>query len=100
LSRIPIACLLDDGARHSQLAAWTELVRNSCRALTPIERGVEVRFAPEAREEVERLVATERDCCGWAEWTVIASDDEVVLTASSAEDPGPEVLQGIFASAR
>ena len=48
------------------------------------------------RDELERLVAGERVCCGWAEWTVSVAEDEIVLMAVASDDPGPEVLRQLF----
>ena len=84
------------GERENRLSAWAALIRTTCRDLTSTEHGIRARFAPIARDELERLVAGERVCCGWAEWTVSVAEDEIVLMAAASDDPGPEVLRQLF----
>src|SRR5262249_39950705 len=96
MARIPVACLLDDGDRGRREAAWTNLVHAACSELLPAEGGIRGRFASGARDELERLVAAERACCAWAEWTVTESGDDVVLTVVAPEEPGTEVLRRLF----
>jgi hypothetical protein len=94
--RIPVACLLEASEREDRLAAWTALIRTACLELEPMADGVRGRFTPGAKGELERLVAGERMCCGWAEWTVSHAGDEVVLVAKAVNEPGPEVLRRLF----
>jgi hypothetical protein len=89
VAKIPVACLLPVDERENRVSAWASLMRTTCRELTPTERGIEARFAPAAQAELERLVASERVCCGWAEWSVSVAEDEVVLTATAWNEPGP-----------
>jgi hypothetical protein len=96
VTKIPIACLLSTDTRDDRITAWTELIRATCHELTPIDRGIRGRFAPTSQDELERLVAGERACCGWADWTVSVEDDEIVLVATAADEPGPQVLRQLF----
>jgi hypothetical protein len=96
VAKIPVVCLLAPGEREDRLSAWATLVRTTCRESTPTQRGVHARFAPTAEAELEGLVAGERVCCGWAEWTVSPAENEVVLTVAASDELGPEVLQRLF----
>jgi hypothetical protein len=48
-------------------------------------------------DELQRLVAVERECCAWASWTVRADGADVVLEVRSAAPEGIAVLHGMFA---
>ena len=71
-------------------------MRATCHELTPIERGIHGRFGTAAQDELERLVAGERACCGWADWSVSVEADEIVLVATASDEPGPQVLRQLF----
>jgi hypothetical protein len=96
VTKIPIACLLPTDAREDRLAAWSTLTTATCHDLAPIDRGISGRFAATAHGELERLVADERACCGWAVWNVTLEGDEALLVATASDDPGPEVLRQMF----
>ena len=81
---IPIACTLDSGAFAERLAAWKAVIGQACTGRHSLPDGFELRFLPLAREELERLVAGERECCAWADWVVEDAGEELVLRATSS----------------
>jgi hypothetical protein len=96
VAKIPVACLLSTDEREDRVSAWTALIRTTCRELTQIDHGIQGRFARTALAELERLIAGERACCGWAEWAVSVQEDEIVLVATAPDEPGPQVLRQFF----
>jgi hypothetical protein len=56
--------------------------------------GLRVSFRPDpaVEDELRALVGTERECCGWADWSIHANTDELSLEVSGAGDDIP-VLQ-------
>ena len=86
---LPIACTLDAGELRAQERRWAQLIRTAGigRAATP--DGVELRFRVDegVEDELEALVATERECCAWARWEVgHLAGAAVVMPARAAGD--------------
>jgi len=46
--------------------------------------GIELSFRPDAEAELHLLVAAERACCAWAEWSISESGDTWLLTVTGA----------------
>ena len=85
---LPIAGTLtaDDMAARGQDWASLPVVGGS------YEGGVlELRFAPEARERVERLVALERECCAFLDMRLSSDGDHVALRIAGPEGSEPIV---------
>ena len=55
---------------------------------TPTDAGFRIRFRPgDATGEVlQNLVAGERQCCGWASWTLTETDGSWVLDVTGPAD--------------
>jgi hypothetical protein len=91
MTEIPIACTLD----RTQMRRRGEDIRALGRAaLTTVERGahhVVLRFRPrpELREQVERLVAAESECCAFLGFTIAHERDATVVTIVSPPDGAP-----------
>ena len=95
--RKPIACTLTTSDLSSQRARWVELAER-----TPVERlelpnGLRLVFraAPGVSAELEELVAVERVCCAFAEWTLAPGDESTVLDITAADEAVP-VVQSMF----
>lgn len=88
--RTVIACELDADELPLRQAGWrgvrqqVEIVE---RSRVPGGFRIGFRGPKSAFEAVERLAASERECCSWADWQVQASGDRAVLEVS-----GPESL--------
>jgi hypothetical protein len=79
-AELPIACTLGAADGVVRLAQWRALsdARSNVRR-SPGE--VVVRYEPRCGlyEELESLVAAERECCAFAEWEVTRDPENVVL---------------------
>jgi hypothetical protein len=83
------------------LRRWQLLARRASPPVEPFRNGVyEVHWPaePGVRDELDELVAAERDCCGFASWNVARQGDEIVLRVSSSGGRVDEVaaLAAIF----
>ena len=97
--KTPIACSLIASELAVQRRRWRELA-----ARTPVERveiatGLRLVFAagPGVAEALEQLVAVERRCCAFADWTLTPGERETILEITAEDDAIP-VLHGMFAS--
>lgn len=76
----------DMEARVGQWQALAPLVFDRTR----LADGLRVTFRPEAWQTLAGLVAAERSCCGWAEWSVAREEGRSVLTVTG---PAPAIDQ-------
>jgi hypothetical protein len=96
---LPIACTLT-GASMQERALW--LGRLGAAALIDGVRDgdrLELRFRPEAADDVRELVRAEDECCPFLQFDVEPRDGEIRLGVSGPADAGP-VLDGMFAALR
>jgi hypothetical protein len=84
----------------AQRARWQRLMAASAVARDEMPDGLRIRFRADAgvAAELAELVATERECCAWASWTVAARADAVVLEIRSQGD-GVAVLRSMLTGA-
>ena len=77
----PVACSLGAGDLARRAARWQALAARALRRASPTERGVRLVFSagPGVAGELRALVALERDCCGFADWSVREDGDELTL---------------------
>jgi hypothetical protein len=96
-----VACTLTAADLAVQGNGWARLAARAMtgRALTDDVLRVSFRAAAGdgVEDELQRLVAVERECCAWASWTVRADGADVVLEVRSAAPEGIAVLHGMFA---
>ena len=95
-----IACTLEPHDLAAQRERWLRLIAASAVARRTPE-GLRIRFRADAgvAEELAELLATERECCAWASWTVVAPPTAVVLDVPSHGD-GVAALHSMFTEAR
>jgi hypothetical protein len=95
---LPVACTLGAGDGAHRMQRWEALSlkgRPSARRCGH-QLVVAYRAEPGVREELEALVAAERQCCSFVAWDVSQKADRVVLRV--AADPGrPDDVAGIAA---
>jgi len=96
LDELPLACTLvaTDGA--ARLARWRALsdARLSVRR-TPDQLVVRYRSQCGVQQELEALVAAERECCSFADWEV-TPDSEHVLLRIRSDAQGLAAIVGAF----
>jgi hypothetical protein len=96
LEELPLACTLvaTDGA--ARLARWRALsdARLSVRRI-PDQLVVRYRSQRGVQQELEALVAAERECCSFADWEV-TRDSEHVLLRIRSDAQGLAAIVGAF----
>jgi hypothetical protein len=99
---VAIACSLEQSQLGVQLERWQNLARRSERAITPTESGLRLTFRalPGVEEELHSLVALERSCCSFADWSIHPNDNQLVLDISAQGDEAIAAVQGMFAALR
>ena len=77
---LPIACTLEPAGGVARMARWRTLsdARLDVRD-EPGEMVVVYKSRRGVYEELESLVAAERECCAFAEWEVTRDSENVVL---------------------
>jgi hypothetical protein len=81
-----VPCGLSEPDLDERARAW--------RALRPLvlgrdrtDEGFRVVFDLAALDQIERLAAAERTCCGWATWSVEAHPEHAVLDVIGPQAP-------------
>lgn len=96
LDALPLACTLvaTDGA--ARLARWRALsdARVSVRRMSD-QLVVRYRSQRGVRQQLEALVAAERECCSFADWEV-TQDSEHVLLRIRSDAQGLAAIVGAF----
>lgn len=97
-----IACSLDRSQLGAQLERWQKLTRDARPTITPSEHGLRLTFdsLPGVEAELESLVAVERRCCNFADWSTEAGGEQLVLTITADSDLAVAAVQGMFAGLR
>jgi hypothetical protein len=93
---VPIACTLSGGDRRARATAIREL---GGRALIGVEAGdrrARLRFHGE-RERIEAVVAAERQCCGFFQFTMTRDGEETELEIRTPEG-GEPILRALVAA--
>jgi hypothetical protein len=93
----PVACTLTSADLAAQGQRWERLAARAMTGRTETADGLRMFFRPEpgAEEELRALVATENECCRWADWKVEADGGQIVLAVRAAGD-GITALHGMF----
>lgn len=96
----PIACALAQPQIAERMRDWVQLCEATGVAVATAD-GVrlELPSTPDVAHRLLDLVAAERECCGWADWTVTSTASLTRLDVA-AEGAGPAALQVMFGVAR
>jgi hypothetical protein len=95
MDRIPVACTLEAGAARQRAADWGKL-GSSVVGVERSNREMTVRFSDAAANELNRLVAAERECCGFANWQLTTAGEEIVLTITGDEFGVASLAESFF----
>jgi hypothetical protein len=87
----PVACTLTTADAAKQAMEWTDL-QGHVRAVSDIDRGVQMRFPVELTDVIVDLAAREAACCGFLRLTTTVDDDEVLLEITSDNPDGRPVI--------
>src|SRR5215831_9430170 len=79
-----VACTLEPGDRAPRAARWAALTARALRQASRTERGLRLTFGagPGVGDELRSLVALERGCCAFAQWSVSITGDRVTVEIS------------------
>lgn len=93
-----IACSLSPTALRSRRERWLRLITASGLTRHEIADGLRLRFRADSgvAAELHELVAAERECCAWADWSIDPGAGEVALVIRST-GAGVAALHAMFA---
>jgi hypothetical protein len=96
----PVACSLGraDLARRAQ--RWDDLAARALSQASRTPHGLRLVFGagPGVADELQALVALERECCGFATWSVRASGGQLTLEVSGDSEEAVTAVQSLFTS--
>ena len=97
-----IACSLDQIGLSDRRQSWHTLSERALLDIAMTGNGLRLSFRPGHDVEVElrRLVALERDCCSFADWSVQPDGDRLVLAVSGDDDEAVTAVQAMAAGLR
>jgi hypothetical protein len=96
-----IACSLERTQLTERLARWEALAADALE-IKPTKDGLRLAFRAQAgiEAELQALVALERDCCGFANWSVRAEGERMLLDVSANGDVAVAAGQAMFGGLR
>jgi hypothetical protein len=96
-SELPVACTLSQSGLATVTSRWARLAASANAERTQTDDGLRIAFhaSPQAKLELDALVAVESDCCRWASWSVEQGEDRLVLVVTASGD-GVGALHGMF----
>ena len=89
---LPIACTLGPGDLRERVEQWNVLIAAHGQGRTSHEREIVLRFDHAAADELETLVAAERECCAFLTWQVERGPEAVVLRITGEVGALPSAL--------
>jgi hypothetical protein len=98
---MPVACSLTSADLATQAGRWQQLAARAMVERAETGTGLRISFRPEpgAEDELRQLVATENECCRWAQWSVDTTAGQLALVVRSS-GAGIATLHGMFSDLR
>ena len=93
---VPIACSLTADDLPARMADAAMLGRQGLLDVSTTGARAELRFKADAREEVDRFVAAESECCPFFRFEQRDEEETTVLSIEGPEE-GTPVLRGVVA---
>jgi hypothetical protein len=97
-----VACSLDPDVLDERRVRWQALW--ACGAVDTVatEKGLRLIFqaGDGVEQELFRLAALERECCSFADWTVTAGEEGIVLEISAQDAVAVAAVHGMFRGLR
>lgn len=81
----PLACTLSTSALSERLASIRQFTSRSVLSHQLADRTLRLTYRLEAKAELERIVAAERECCSFLEFELEGTPTSVVLTIQASE---------------
>jgi hypothetical protein len=84
----PVACALGAADLSAQAERWRRLIAHAGIARLDAPNGLRIEFRADgaAAEELRGLVAIEKECCAWAQWSVGVAPGYLTLDVTSSGD--------------
>ena len=100
--RAPIACSLQEADLAHRQDRWLELGQRAGIEALATSNGLRLRFraVPGVRAELRQLADLERECCAFADWSVHARGDELVLAVTADSEEAIAAAQPMFGKLR
>jgi hypothetical protein len=97
-----IACSLEHADLAERRDDWRRLGKRALENVITTKTGLRLLFrdAPGVEDELQQLATLERDCCAFADWSVHARGEEVVLDVTAASEEGIAAIQAMFSDLR
>ncbi len=91
------ACTLPELELRRRGRDWAAVIDEALVARAPVPGGVRLTFRPHRPvvDNLAGLVHAERECCGWASWTLISTSEAAVLDVT-AEGDLAETVRSLF----
>jgi hypothetical protein len=87
----PIACTLTPGDLRDRLAWIAALNRDALRSHDRADLTLQLRYAPQAVQQVRNLMRQEQACCAFLSFEIHEQPDEVTLTIKAPEQARAEI---------
>jgi len=93
-----VACSLGTGDRTRRAARWKALTAHALAEASPAGRGLRLAFdaGPGVAEELNSLVGLERECCGFAAWSVRPGGGQLILEVTGDSREAVTAIQAMF----
>ena len=82
---LPIACSLTGSSFEARIAEIAQLMRDGLRGFERRDLILDLRFAPEVSSRVREMTQKEQACCGFLDFSIHESPDEIRLTITAPE---------------
>lgn len=98
----PIACSLGQDDLADRRERWHTLADRAIIDVAPTDYGLRMHFRdePGVEAELRALAALERDCCAFADWTVLADGKALAIDVRGSSAESVPVVQEMFTSLR
>jgi hypothetical protein len=98
VARRRVACSLGLADLAMRRARWRRLVRQAALAVASTGRGLQIEFRgePGVESELRELTELERGCCAFADWSLRADSDRLVLEVVGCTDEGVASVRAMF----
>jgi hypothetical protein len=96
----PVACSLEHADQARRAQRWDDLAARALSRSSRTPHGLRLVFGagPGVADELQALVALERECCGFATWSVRAGGGQLALEVSGDSEAAITAVQALFTS--
>lgn len=96
-TQVPVACSLSGGEATIRAAEMARLGGQSLVSSSVFSGAAAMRFAADAKEELEAIISAESACCPFFTFEVVEIGEHVDILVSASEDAGQAVKELVSA---